>query len=107
MKRTGRFSLSAICALHLATLFTLAVAHPLYEVLSHEDHIMFFAAHHARSIDIWLLVLLLSVLLPLAAFLILWSINALSRYLALGLYGALLLLLFAALFSPIPERLLP
>jgi hypothetical protein len=107
MKRTGRFSLSAICALHLATLFTLAVAHPLYEVLSHEDHIMFFAAHHARSIDIWLLVLLLSVLLPLAAFLVLWSINVLSRRLALGLYVAFLLLLFAALFSPILERLLP
>ena len=107
MKRPSRFSLSAVCALHLATLFTLAVAHPLYEVLSHEDHIMFFAPHHARSIDIWLLVLLLSVLLPLAVFLALWSINALSRQLALGLYVALLLLLFAALFSPILERLLP
>ena len=102
-----REGLSAVCALHLATLFTLAVAHPLYEVLGHEDHIMFFAAHHARSIDIWLLVLLLSVLLPLAAFLVLWSINALFRHLALGLYVALLLVLFAALFSPIFERLLP
>jgi hypothetical protein len=107
MKSSPGFSLSGACALHLGTLSTLAVAHPLYEVLGHEEHVTFFAAHHAKSIDIWLLVLLLSVFIPLAVFLVLWLLNALSRHLALGLYVACICLILAALFSPILERLLP
>ncbi len=103
MRRPAGFSLSAISALHLATLFTLAVAHPVYDALGQEVNSSLFAAHRAGPADIWLLVSLLSVALPLAGFLLLWSIRVLSRTLATGLYVALLLLLSSALLGRRPR----
>ena len=99
MNHPVAFSLSATSSLHLITLFTLAVAHPLYDVLGNEDHSSFFATHRAGSTDIWLLVVLLSFALPLAASLLLWSIRAMSRTLAKVVYVAILFALCSALFS--------
>jgi hypothetical protein len=79
MRRPDRFSLSAICALHLVTLFTLAVAQPVYDALSRADHTSFLAAHRVGAADIWLLVALLSVLLPGSACVLLWLVRPLSR----------------------------
>jgi hypothetical protein len=107
LKSYREFSLSRLSALHVMTLFTFGVAHPLYEVLGHEDHAPFFVAHQSRAIDIWLFVLFLSFLLPFALFLVLWLLNLLSTRLARGLYALLLAVLFSAFFLPISDKLLP
>jgi hypothetical protein len=93
-------------ALHLITLFTLAVAHPLYEVLGQEDHLPFFTAHQSGAADIFALVLFFSVLLPAALCATLWLVNFLSRRLASALYVVLLFSLLLAAALPISARLL-
>ncbi len=103
--QTAGFSLSRITALHIMTLFTLAVAHPLYAVLGHADHLPFFIARQSRAIDLWLFVLFLSFLLPSALCLVLWLVKLLSPKLARGFYALLVALLLFATFLPIPERL--
>ena len=54
--------------LHLATLCTLSVAQPLYDLFATADHAAFFVAHQAKAIDLWLMVALLSAGLPLVLF---------------------------------------
>ena len=63
-RQPAEFFFSRISILHIMTLFTLAVAHPLYDVLGHGDHLPFFIAHQSRALDIWLFVLFLSFVLP-------------------------------------------
>jgi hypothetical protein len=41
-QQRAEFFLSGISALHIMTLFTLAVAHPLYDLLGNPDHAPFF-----------------------------------------------------------------
>ena len=76
--------LPRISVLHTMTLFTLATAHPLYEVLGHENHAPFFIVHQLRTIDMWLFVLILSFLLPVALYLALWLVNLILPRLARG-----------------------
>jgi hypothetical protein len=93
-------------ALHIATLFTLAIAHPLYDLLIQKDHVTFFVAHQSKAIDVWLFVLFLTLLFPLSLYLILCIVSRLSRYLADALYTLLFASLAMALFLPISEQLL-
>jgi hypothetical protein len=97
-------SLSFISGLHVIALYTLAVSHPLYAVLGRADHAPFFIAHQLRSIDIWLFVLIFSIVLPAAICLALWLTNLLSRRLGSGLFMLLLFILIFASFLPVPER---
>ena len=85
----------------------LAIAHPLYQVIAETDHKAFLIAHDVKSIDLWLLVLVLSFITPLVAALVLLLANLISPRLALGLYiGAVFILALAGLI-PIVNRLLP
>lgn len=106
IKNNDKFCLNKTSIIHIVTLFTLAVAHPFYDLITKEDHATFFIAHQSKAIDIYLLVFILSVLLPMAIFSLLWLLNLLSTRLARGLYVLVLLTLFALLFLPISERLL-
>lgn len=103
--QTAGFSLSRVTGLHIMTLFTLAVAHPLYAVLGHSDHAPFFIARQSRAIDLWLFVLFLSFLLPAALCLAIWLAKLLSPRSARALYALLVAFLLFALFLPIPEKL--
>ncbi len=88
-------------ALHLITVFTVAVAHPLYQVLGHADHGPFFVAHQSRGIDVLALILFVSVLLPGALCGLVWLVARASTRLARLLYLLLLSVLFAGAFLPI------
>ena len=98
--------LSARSVLHLLTLSTLAVAHPLYALLRVEEHAPFLAAHHAQAVDLWLLATVVSIGFPAVLLATLGLVQLVSRRLARWVYGFLLFTLFAMLFAPIPERLL-
>ncbi len=105
-RQPADLSFSRISSLHVMTLFTLAVAHPLYDVLGHGDHLPFFIAHQSRALDVWLLILSLSFALPAAICSALWLVNLLVPRVAWRLYMLLLAILFAALSLPIPGKLL-
>ena len=99
MKRNeDKFSLTGVSAVYITTLFTLAISHPIYDLLTKKDHATFFIAQQSQAIVIYLLVFLLSVLLPLTIFGVLWLTNLLFTKLARGLYAVVLLSLFALLF---------
>ncbi len=85
--------------LHVCTLFTLAVAHPLYEVLGHEQHASFFAAHSVEAVDIWLFLATCTLLIPLGISVALALTGMLSAHLAAFGHIAVVGMLFAALFS--------
>ena len=87
VRTPAKFALVRISALHLVTLFTLAVAHPLYDVLGQGTHAPFFIAHQSTALDIWLFVLFLSFILPAVLCLGLWLLNLLSSRLARGLHA--------------------
>jgi hypothetical protein len=82
---------------HIASLFTLAVAHPVYSLMTREGHATFFIAHQAQAIDVWLFVCCVSLAVPVGIFVVLWAINGLSRKLATGLYYAVIGIMMAAL----------
>jgi len=105
-RRAGS-ALPRVSALHILTLVSLAVAHPLYDVLRHENHAPFFIAHQSSAVDIWLFVFFLSLVLPAVLFAPLWLLSLVLPGLARGLYALLLLVLFSAFFMPIPAKLLP
>ncbi len=100
LDRVRTFSLPKpfLRGVHICTLFTLAAAHPLYEVLGHERHASFFAAHSVEAIDIWLFVATCTLLAPLAVIVSLALIGILSSRLAAYGHLAVVGLLFAALF---------
>ncbi len=106
IRNDDKFSLTGVSALHITTLFTLAISHPIYDLLTKEDHATFFIAHDTKAIDIYLLVFLISVLLPLTIFVLLWLTNFLFTKFARGLYAAVLLALFALIFFPAAKILL-
>lgn len=56
-------------ALHILGLFTLALAHPLYSILASGEHAPFLIAHQVRTIDLLVLVLIVSFLLPVTLYL--------------------------------------
>ena len=98
LRNEEKFSLTGISAVHIATLFALAISHPIYDLLTKKDHATFFIAHQSKAIDIYFLVFLLSILLPLTIFVVLWQTNLLNSKFARGLYAAVILSLFALLF---------
>ena len=106
MSSEGDYSLSGVSALYIATLCTLAISHPIYDLLTKKDHAAFFIAHQAKAIDIYLFVIALSVLLPLIIFALLWLVNLLSTQLARVLYTTVLLVLFFLLFLQLAKPLL-
>lgn len=100
-----KFSITGASAIYITTLFTLAISHPLYDLLTKMDHATFFVAHQSKAIDIYLFVFLLSVLLPLTIFVLLWLTNFLFAKFARGLYATALLVLFVLLFLPLTKKL--
>jgi hypothetical protein len=82
---------------HIFALFALAVSHPIYMVLGRADHAPFFFAHQARGLDIYLLVLIFSIVLPAVVCILLWCIRFLSadvaRWCRTTLIAILLLLI--------------
>lgn len=79
-------------ALHLCALVQFAVAYPLYDLLSRNPE--FFVARQSQPIDIWLLILALTVGLPAGLF----GLQALASRINRSLGRAIHLLLIAALF---------
>lgn len=106
--KTARASFKpGLVILHITTLFTLSVAHPIYDLLAKADHSTFFLAHHAKAIDIWLLVAILSLLLPLGLAAVVWMTALLSHSLARWLYLFIIFILIIVLFVPAVDRFLP
>ncbi|MBN2473988.1 MAG: sulfatase-like hydrolase/transferase [Pirellulales bacterium] len=91
---------TAIRALHVLTLWNLAFAARLYELLGRQP--MFFIARKASAADVVAFVLILSVLLPALVFLAPWSAGLVSRragwscHLAV-VFGATVAMVLAAL----------
>jgi hypothetical protein len=85
-------------------LFNLAVALPLYNLLGQADVAPLFIAHQTQAIDVWLLILSLSVLAPTVLCLLLLLLSRLSIRLANQFFIALVFILFMAIFLPMPER---
>jgi hypothetical protein len=79
-------------ALHLCALVQFAVAYPLYQLLSRNPE--FFVARQSQPVDIWLLVLALTVGLPAGLF----GLQALASWINRSLGRAIHLLLIAVLF---------
>ena len=102
LHRPRRFQ--AIAGLHLFTLFNLAVALPLYNLLGQADHAPLFIAHQSQAIDVWLLILSLSVLAPTILYLLLRLLSHLSMMMARQFFTALVFILFVAIFLPMPGR---
>jgi hypothetical protein len=96
--------LSLISGLHVTALCSLAVSHPLYEVLGQADHAPFFIAHQSRMIDVYLFVIAFSIALPLVLCLALWLVKQVSEKLASGLFVMLLFILVFAALLPLPEK---
>ncbi len=80
------------------------MSHPLYAVLGQAVHAPFFVAHQSQSIDIYLFVLIFSLLLPAVICLVLWLVRLFSKRLASGLFVLLLFVLFFAVWLPVPEK---
>ena len=81
--------------LHLAGLWNIAIAQPVFDILARSPE--FFVAHDARAVNIWAFVILISFAMPLA----LWgTLRGVSRFAAaagsfsmVSSYGGLLLLI--------------
>jgi len=101
----NRFEFDFRAVLPITAMCVMAISHPLYDLLVREDHATFFVAHDSKAIDIYLLVLALSVALPLAIFCVLWMAKLLSRQLGRFLYAFAMFVLFTALFLPASEKL--
>jgi hypothetical protein len=93
--------------LNILTLLAIAVAHPLYDLLVKADHATIFVAHQTEAIDIYLLVVILSLVLPLFLVFITWAAGRLSPALGLILLTLLFLLSTLALFSMLGKKYLP
>jgi hypothetical protein len=108
--RTGKgvrsFSLSWISCLHVVALFTLAVSHPLYSVLAQPDHAPFFVAHQTRNIDIYLLVGIVSIVLPSILLLLLWLASLCSKTIGRASFILVFLILVFTALLPVLDHLL-
>ena len=105
MSQKAKFQFDVYALLPLAAMCAMAISHPLYDLLVREDHATFFVAHESKAIDIYLLVFMLSAVLPMALFITLWLINLLSSNLGRALYALVMFLLFTALFMPVSQKL--
>lgn len=99
-----RGSFQFIEGLHLFTLFTLAVALPLYNLLGQADIAPLFIAHQSQAIDVWLLILSLSVITPGIICFLLRLVSHVSMQAANQFFIALVFILFIAFFLPLPGR---
>ncbi len=90
-------------ALHILTLCSFVLAQPLFDLTSRNAE--FFIVRSSRPVDLFLLVLILTVLLPGFVVLIIWSIGLLSKKASRGLSFVTLLLLTTALASQLLTRL--
>ena len=90
-------------ALHILTLFGFALAQPLLNLTSRNAE--FFIVRSSRPVDLFFLVLILTVLLPGIAVLIIWSVGLLSKKASRGLYFVTFLFLTTALVSQLLTRL--
>ena len=88
----------AICALHLLALVNLAVAQPLFNLISLEP--MLLVVHRARPLEIVFVALCLSWLAPVLGALLLAALGRWSRRLQTGLLLLAVFVLLAALVLP-------
>ncbi|MFC1702319.1 sulfatase-like hydrolase/transferase [Pseudomonadota bacterium] len=100
--RRGGFH--AVAGLHIFTLFNLAVTMPLYNLLGQADLAPLFIARQSQAIDVWLMILSLSVLIPAVLCLLLRLLSQLSMKLAYQFFTTLVFILFTAFFLPMSGR---
>lgn len=93
--------------LSLLTLFGIAVAHPIYDLLVRSDHATFLVAHQAESADIFLLVALSSLVLPLGLAGLIWLIRLVSPMLGWLLFLGIFFLFSLSLMVMFGKTLLP
>jgi len=96
-----RNSLSEL--LPIAVLFSLAVAQPLYELLSRNAQ--FFVARRSEPIDVFVLVLALSFLIPASFLLLVYGLKKVSGTTGGIAYGILFVLLTSLFFIPLLKKL--
>ncbi len=89
---------------HIVGLFTLAVAHPLYQILAQDAHAPFLVAHQVRSVDLFALIVLFSIAVPACLYLIAFAIGRISPGAGRMLYTGLLFLLFFLIALPMIDR---
>ncbi|MFC1719748.1 sulfatase-like hydrolase/transferase [Pseudomonadota bacterium] len=94
-------------AIHIFTLLAIAVTHPIFDLLVTGDHATFFVAHQAESTDIWSLILLLTVILPLTITFGTWALNRLSARLSICFLGLIFLFTATSLFSMLAKHYFP
>lgn len=92
-----------IRVIHLLVLSAFTTAQPIYDLLTR--HPEFLPAHQSERVDILLLTLMLSLLLPGAAAIVVRSLARVHPQLGLGTYLALLCLLTAGLVLQALKRL--
>jgi len=97
MRRFSGLEISKLSLIYIATLCTLAISHPLYDLLTRGDHATFFVAHQSKAIDVYIFVVTSSVLLPLIVYLSLRFLNLFSKSLGRVFYAAVLTILFTLL----------
>jgi hypothetical protein len=90
---------------HVFTLFTLALAQPIYALLAAPDHAPFLFAHHTRAVDLGMFVAFVSIAVPMAACVLLWGAGRLSRKLGNFLLSAVVLILLCVIALPILTKL--
>lgn len=90
-------------ALHIFVLFSLALAQPLFDLLSR--HVQFFVAHGSKPVDVILLVLILCILLPTITVLIEWVAGLFGRWVRKGMHGVVVAGLVAGIALPVLKQI--
>jgi len=80
-------------AIHIFALFAIAIAHPVLDLLVKEDHVTLLVAHQSRTEDVFLLVAVLCLALPLALCLVIWTFYAISSALGRTMHSLIVWLL--------------
>lgn len=88
--------------LPIALLFNLAVTQPLYELLSRNAQ--FFVARGSEPVDIFVLVLVLSFLIPASLLFVVYGLKKVSRIAGEVVYGILFILLTALFILPLLKK---
>lgn len=98
LPRAGLEPSFRLAALHLLLIGNLALAQPLYDLLGR--HAAFFVARGSQPLDMWLLVAILSLLVPLAPVVVLAFARLLGRRVFYAALAAFLALGIAAVALP-------
>lgn len=105
MRSINGLNISKLSLIYIATLCSLAISHPLYDLLTKGDHATFFVAHQSKAIDVYIFVVILSVFLPLVLYSFLRVLNFLSKPIGRAFYVVVLTMLFTLLLLLIFRRL--